>query len=254
MVSTPVKCLVALAAGLLGSATWANAQAPLRITPQAQNAKEPARPAARSKEAPRRASTQAEPKRAPVRTRPTNNAQRNGAPRPARAPQPVPAVPAAAPVEARSPVEAPPWPSPAPAPSRATAFGANPSPSAGAQPREPDLAFGAFQRGHYLTAFNEAQRRASAQGDVKAMTLLGELYSHGLGVPRDHTRAVEWYSLAADRGDREAMYALALLRFAGLGGQRDRDAAVRLLQEAAQRGHVAPVERDRALHAGAGRQ
>ena len=46
----------------------------------------------------------------------------------------------------------------------------------------PDPAFGAFQRGYYLTAFNEATKRIDASGDPKAMTLLGELYANGFGV------------------------------------------------------------------------
>src|SRR6188472_4245049 len=47
--------------------------------------------------------------------------------------------------------------------------------------RELDLAYGAFQRGHYVTAFSIATQRADEQKDVKAMTLLGELYANGLG-------------------------------------------------------------------------
>ena len=85
-----------------------------------------------------------------------------------------------------------------------------------------DVAFGAYQRGHYLTAFAEATKRVAA-GDAKAMALLGELYANGFGVPRDDKKAAEWYALAADRGDREAMFALAMFRIGGRGGPRDRD-------------------------------
>src|SRR6185503_9920580 len=62
-----------------------------------------------------------------------------------------------------------------------------PAPSPGAQPQpQPavDLAYGAYERGFFLTAFNEATKLA-AQNDAAAMTLLGELYSQGLGVPLD---------------------------------------------------------------------
>ena len=48
---------------------------------------------------------------------------------------------------------------------------------------EPDLAFGAFQQGHYLTAFSIATNRVELKKDPKSMTLLGELYAGGLGVP-----------------------------------------------------------------------
>jgi hypothetical protein len=55
-----------------------------------------------------------------------------------------------------------------------------------------DLAYGAFQRGLYLTAFNEATKRAQ-QNDPAAMTLLGEIYAQGLGVGRDDSKAAQWY-------------------------------------------------------------
>src|SRR5271170_7785455 len=41
---------------------------------------------------------------------------------------------------------------------------------------EPDPAYAAFQRGYYVTAFALATERVEAKKDVKAMTLLGELY------------------------------------------------------------------------------
>src|SRR5690606_10678661 len=47
-----------------------------------------------------------------------------------------------------------------------------------AQGGEPDLAYGAFQRGYYLTAFAHAVRQAEA-GDSAAATLLGLLYAGG---------------------------------------------------------------------------
>ena len=72
-------------------------------------------------------------------------------------------------------------------------------PSLPASGPQPDIAFGAYQRGEYLLAFKEATKRASEQGDPVAMTLLGELYSNGYGVPKDEKKANAWFSLAADR-------------------------------------------------------
>src|SRR5947209_15060006 len=47
-----------------------------------------------------------------------------------------------------------------------------------------DLAFGAYQRGYYLTALREAEKRLSANPrDAPAMTLIGEIYHDGLAVP-----------------------------------------------------------------------
>jgi TPR repeat protein len=103
---------------------------------------------------------------------------------------------------------------------------------------EPDLAFGAYQRGYYLTALSIATRRVNEQKDVKAMTLLGELYANGFGVSRDDAKAADWYKLAADRGDREAMFALAMFRMGGRGGlPQSRDEAAKLLAAAAKLGH-----------------
>src|SRR5215475_5303100 len=53
-----------------------------------------------------------------------------------------------------------------------------------------DLVFGAYQRGHYKTAFDLATERAQA-GDPKAMTMLGELYANALGTKRNYAKAVE---------------------------------------------------------------
>jgi TPR repeat protein len=100
-----------------------------------------------------------------------------------------------------------------------------PAPASATNGRPPDLAFGAFQRGYYITAFALATKNVDDKADPKAMTLLGELYANGLGVPQNDQKAAEWYKLAADRGDREAMFALAMFRLAGRAGPRDRDAS-----------------------------
>ena len=105
--------------------------------------------------------------------------------------------------------------------------------------REVDLAYGAFQRGMFMTAFAIATRRVNEKSDVKAMTLLGELYANGLGVERDDKKAAEWYKFAADRGDREAMFALALFHLTGRAGTVNREQGAKLLAAAAKLGHVA---------------
>jgi TPR repeat protein len=103
---------------------------------------------------------------------------------------------------------------------------------------EPDPAYAAFQRGYYLTAFALATDRVETKKDVKAMTLLGELYAGGLGIRQDDAKAGDWYKLAADRGDRNAMFALAMFRLQGRAGPRDRDAAAKSLAAAAKLGHA----------------
>jgi TPR repeat protein len=147
------------------------------------------------------------------------------------------APPARGPAAPRPAPQAPaPAAKPAAAPAPAQAAASNSQPAHGA--REPDLAYGAYQRGYFLTAFLEAVKRAD-KGDSRAMTLLGELYSNGLGVPLDDVKAARWYGLAAERGDRNAMFALAIFHIARRGGLHDRAAAAKLLAAAAKLGNAA---------------
>jgi uncharacterized protein len=106
---------------------------------------------------------------------------------------------------------------------------------------EPDIAYAEYQRGRYVSAFQEATRRIEEKSDPKAMTLLGELYAGGFGVANDDKKAVEWYKLAAARGDREAMFALAMFMMTGRGGPADRPEAARLLAESARLGNVVAI-------------
>ena len=102
---------------------------------------------------------------------------------------------------------------------------------------EPDLAYGAFQRGYFFTAFALATKRVEEKDYVSAMTLLGELYATGLGVPQNEAKAAEWYKFAAQRGDRNAMFALAMFSLQGRAGPRDRDASAKWFAAAAKLGH-----------------
>src|SRR5262249_3908986 len=116
--------------------------------------------------------------------------------------------------------------------------GAAPKPTAAAQPgRPPDLVYGAFQRGYFLTAFALATNRVTDAADPKAMTLLGELYANGLGVAQDDQRAAEWYRLAAARGDSNAMFARAISACRGPAAPGHRYASPQWLAAAAKVGH-----------------
>ena len=101
----------------------------------------------------------------------------------------------------------------------------------------PDLAYGAFQRGFYLTAFEIAIARAEA-GDVAAQTLIAIIYEGGYGVPQDFAKAVEWYRLAADAGDREAQFALGMMYMQGRGVDQNRKRGVDYIEKAANQGQV----------------
>jgi TPR repeat protein len=111
--------------------------------------------------------------------------------------------------------------------------GTPPDPSA-------DLAYGAYQRGHYLEAFREATKRIEANpDDSAAMTLLGEIIAGGLGVPIDQAKAVSWYRIASQRGDRNATFALAMMTLRGEGTDKDEAKGLALLEDAAKAGHPA---------------
>jgi uncharacterized protein len=101
-----------------------------------------------------------------------------------------------------------------------------------------DLAFGAYQRGYYSTALAEAEKRIAANpDDAAAMTLIGELYSQGLGVRRDQAEAARWYTLGNDHGDRQAAFRLGLAKLTGEGTPKDPDGAKKLFEKAAAEGH-----------------
>jgi TPR repeat protein len=103
---------------------------------------------------------------------------------------------------------------------------------------EIDLAFGAFQRGYYITALREAMKRIETQRkDAVAMTLVGELYKDGLGVRRDLKEATRWYRLAAEHGDPQGAFSLALAYLRGRGVEESRPNAVSWLEKAAATNH-----------------
>lgn len=100
----------------------------------------------------------------------------------------------------------------------------------------PDAAFGAYQRGLYITAFNLAKPRAE-KGDAAAQTLIAEIYARGLGIRRDEEEAARWYREAAEQGNRHAQFQYALLLIDGEFVERDPDQAYALMQDAALAGN-----------------
>ncbi|MBB4041120.1 hypothetical protein GGR34_002783 [Microvirga flocculans] len=106
------------------------------------------------------------------------------------------------------------------------------------QAAQPDLAYGAYQRGLYQTAFREATLRLEKNNnDTAAMTLLGELYNQGLGVAIDPKKASEWYLLAAQRGDAHALAALGLMALDGRGMAKNPAQGKAWLEQAAAKGN-----------------
>lgn len=99
-----------------------------------------------------------------------------------------------------------------------------------------DDAYGAYQRGLYVTAFRLALARAE-KGDAKAQTLVGELMAQGLGVKRSAKDAAFWYGEAAKGGDPIAMFKYALLLLDGRDVPRDRALAEKYMEKAAEAGN-----------------
>ncbi|WP_342453116.1 tetratricopeptide repeat protein [Jiella mangrovi] len=130
------------------------------------------------------------------------------------------------------------------APSQAAAQGTA-APAAGSKdaaaagksqgPSKADLAYGAFQRGYYLTAVKLAEPLANL-GDPAAQTLLGEIYSRGLGVRRDMKEAARWFKAAATAGNPEAQFRYAMILLDGTVVEKDEAQARDLMQAAADRG------------------
>lgn len=100
-----------------------------------------------------------------------------------------------------------------------------------------DAAFGAFQRGLYLTAFNLGLERAKA-GDPAAQTLVAEIYARGLGLKADQKQAAHWYGLAAEQGEHEAQFRYAAMLLQGRYIKKDAKKAENLMQKAAEAGNA----------------
>jgi uncharacterized protein len=112
-----------------------------------------------------------------------------------------------------------------------------------AQATPADLAFGAYQRGFYLTAFREAMKRFVANPkDAAAMTLIGEIYREGYAVRQDAAEAARWYRVASGLGDREAAFALGTLLLNGARGvEKDRAGAKAQFEKAAAQGEASAL-------------
>ncbi len=102
--------------------------------------------------------------------------------------------------------------------------------------KTPDLAYGAFQRGEYLTAFQLALPRAE-KGDAAAQTLIAELYEKGLGIAKDTKQSTIWYEIAAKSGNREAQFSYALKLLQGKDLPRNKVAGEAMMKQSAEAGH-----------------
>ncbi len=106
--------------------------------------------------------------------------------------------------------------------------------------KPPDLAFGAYQRGNFLVALKEAERRIDDNPkDAAAMTLIGEIYHDGAAVGKNDFEAARWYRLASHLGDPQAAYELGVMLLAGANGvPKDPTGAKEQFERAAARNHA----------------
>jgi uncharacterized protein len=100
-----------------------------------------------------------------------------------------------------------------------------------------DLAYGAFQRGLFGTAFDYALPLAE-KGDPASETLIGELMSRGLAVKKDLKGAAFWYAKAAKGGDPAAMFKYALILLEGVYAPKDNALADDYMHKAADAGNA----------------
>ena len=84
----------------------------------------------------------------------------------------------------------------------------------------------------------DALVRAAEAGNVDTMNLLGVLYTLGMYVPRDYSKALYWYKKAIDGGSTDAMNNTAKLHLLGIGVPRDYANAAALFKRSAMRGNV----------------
>ena len=106
-----------------------------------------------------------------------------------------------------------------------------------------DLAFGAYQRGNYLYALREAERRIDDNPkDAAAMTLIGSIYHDGAAVGRNELEASRWYRLASNLGDSNAAYELGVLLLQGAPNlPKNREEAKQQFERAAAKNHPAAL-------------
>ena len=60
-------------------------------------------------------------------------------------------------------------------------------------------------------------RKAADQGFARAQLNLGWFYTNGEGVPKDSAEAVKWFRLAAEQGDADAQGSLGMMYYIGTG-------------------------------------
>ena len=87
------------------------------------------------------------------------------------------------------------------------------------------------------------QERAEL-GDANAQFNLGVMYDNGLGVPKDYTEAVKWYSKAAEQGAVDSQFNLGVMYDTGKGVTEDDVVAYMFFNLAAANGGAGEARRN----------
>ena len=94
----------------------------------------------------------------------------------------------------------------------------------------------AYKRGDYETAL-AVFRPLAENGDARAQSVLGMMYSYGEGVPVDFGEAARWYRRGAEQNSSVSQYNLGMLYLEGKGVPRNTSEAIRWLTKSADAGH-----------------
>lgn len=84
--------------------------------------------------------------------------------------------------------------------------------------------------------FNKTLARAE-KGEVESQYDLGNMYSEGIGVDADITKAMTWYDKAASQEFVKAQYKLGLIYYEGSSANKDRSLAFKQFRKAAEKGY-----------------
>lgn len=81
-----------------------------------------------------------------------------------------------------------------------------------------------------------ALQQAANSGDATAQYNLGKLYAEGLGVPKSHRKAMDYWRLSAGQGYAPAQYGLGWMYFNGRGVVTDFKEGCKWMRSASQQG------------------
>lgn len=95
----------------------------------------------------------------------------------------------------------------------------------------------AIKNRQFKTAHTHLKALA-ARGDSRAHNLLGMIYEHGIGVPKNMNTAISHYEFAAQRGLVSAQHRLGAIHFHGVQVPKDMKKAQKWLRLAAAQGSL----------------